>query len=102
MRWKKPGFFGGRCTGGGVGVGAGVATTGAAVGGRTVAGGPSRQPATEARAAARPEMASLAPALVSEHLGGLWIYLTAPVLGAGLAVFACRCVREPGCCCAAG
>jgi aquaporin Z len=45
---------------------------------------------------------SLGPALVSNHLGELWIYLTAPVLGAGMAVLGCRCVREPGCCCAAG
>jgi aquaporin Z len=44
---------------------------------------------------------SLAPALVSHHLEALWIYLTAPVLGAALAVLACRCVREPGCCCQA-
>jgi aquaporin Z len=42
---------------------------------------------------------SLAPALVSHHLAALWIYLTAPVLGSALAVLACRCVREPGCCC---
>ena len=41
---------------------------------------------------------SLAPALVSHHLGALWIYLTAPILGSALAVLACRCVREPGCC----
>ncbi len=41
---------------------------------------------------------SLGPALVSGHLAWLWIYLSAPVLGSGLAVFACRCVREPGCC----
>ena len=26
------------------------------------------------------------------------IYVIAPVLGARAAVFACRCVREPGCC----
>jgi aquaporin Z len=44
---------------------------------------------------------SLAPALVSHHLEALWIYLTAPVLGAAFAVLACRCVREPGCCCQA-
>ena len=44
---------------------------------------------------------SLAPALVSLHLGSLWIYLTAPVLGAGAGVLACRCVQEPGCCCPA-
>ncbi len=43
---------------------------------------------------------SLAPASVSLHFQHLWIYLVAPVLGAGLAVFACRCVREEGCCCA--
>jgi aquaporin NIP len=41
---------------------------------------------------------SLAPALVSGHLGNLWIYLVAPILGALLAVFACRCAREPDCC----
>lgn len=44
---------------------------------------------------------SLAPALVSLHLAGLWIYLAAPVLGALLGVVACHCVREPGCCSAA-
>jgi aquaporin NIP len=41
---------------------------------------------------------SLAPALVSGHLSGLWIYLVAPVLGGALGVVACRCVRERGCC----
>jgi len=41
---------------------------------------------------------SLAPAVVSNHLSSLWIYLIAPTLGALLAVLACRCVREPGCC----
>ena len=41
---------------------------------------------------------SLGPALVSGHLGHLWIYLVAPVLGAWLAVFACRCVQEKDCC----
>lgn len=41
---------------------------------------------------------SLAPALVSFHLEHLWLYLMAPVSGAVLAMFACRCVREPGCC----
>ena len=44
---------------------------------------------------------SLAPALVSGHLEHLWIYLAAPVLGALLAVVACRCVKAEGCCCAA-
>jgi aquaporin NIP len=41
---------------------------------------------------------SLAPALVSGHLEHLWIYLTAPVLGALAAVPLCIGVREPGCC----
>jgi len=41
---------------------------------------------------------SFAPALVSQHFSGLWIYLIAPVAGALLAVVGCRCVREEGCC----
>jgi aquaporin Z len=41
---------------------------------------------------------SLAPALVSGHSEQLWIYLTAPVIGAGLAVLACRGCQEAGCC----
>lgn len=41
---------------------------------------------------------SLAPALISGHLGQVWIYLIAPVLGALLAVPFCMGVREPGCC----
>ncbi|MFL6596769.1 MAG: aquaporin [Chthoniobacterales bacterium] len=41
---------------------------------------------------------SLAPAVVSGHLSGLWIYLVAPVLGGALGVIGCRCVRERGCC----
>ncbi len=41
---------------------------------------------------------SLAPALVSGHLEHLWVYLTAPVLGALLAVPACCGVRGAGCC----
>ena len=43
---------------------------------------------------------SLAPAVVSFQLHDFWVYLTAPTLGALAAVFACRCVREAGCCCA--
>ena len=43
---------------------------------------------------------SLAPALVSLHLDHFWLYGIAPVLGACLAIPACRCVRE-NCCCAA-
>src|SRR5436853_4666699 len=41
---------------------------------------------------------SVAPALVSMHLDHLWLYLIAPPLGAVAAMFACRCIREPGCC----
>ena len=41
---------------------------------------------------------SLAPAVVSQHLSSVWIYLVAPVFGALLAVVGCRCVREEGCC----
>jgi aquaporin Z len=41
---------------------------------------------------------SLAPAVVSQHLSGLWIYLLAPVIGGLLGVIGCRCVREEGCC----
>ena len=42
---------------------------------------------------------SLAPALVSGHFEHLWVYLVAPLLGAALAIPACRCVREKDCCC---
>jgi aquaporin Z len=41
---------------------------------------------------------SLGPALVSGQVDHLWIYLTAPVLGAISAVGACRCVRDESCC----
>lgn len=41
---------------------------------------------------------SLGPALISWQLSALWIYLTAPVVGAAVAVLACRCIREEGCC----
>ncbi len=41
---------------------------------------------------------SLGPALVSWQLGAIWVYVTAPVVGAALAVHACRCVREDRCC----
>jgi aquaporin Z len=41
---------------------------------------------------------SLAPALVALRWDGLWVYLTAPVLGALAGVLACRCVQEEGCC----
>ena len=41
---------------------------------------------------------SLAPALVAFHMEYLWIYLVAPILGACLAVFVCRCTQPQGCC----
>jgi aquaporin Z len=41
---------------------------------------------------------SLAPALVALRLDSLWVYLTAPVLGACAGVLACRCVHAPDCC----
>jgi len=43
---------------------------------------------------------SLAPALISGHVEHLWIYMVAPVTGALLAVTACHCVQQKGCCCA--
>jgi aquaporin Z len=45
---------------------------------------------------------SLAPAIVAMRFEHLWVYLTAPFLGAAVGVLACRCVQEPGCCRAAG
>lgn len=41
---------------------------------------------------------SLAPAIVSQQLGNLWIYLVAPALGSVFGVIGCRCTREAGCC----
>ena len=41
---------------------------------------------------------SLGPALISWQIGSLWLYLTAPVAGAAIAVPICRCLREEGCC----
>lgn len=41
---------------------------------------------------------SLAPAMVSGHVENLLLYLTAPFVGAALAVLACVCTREKGCC----
>jgi aquaporin Z len=42
---------------------------------------------------------SLAPAMVSGHLESLWIYLSAPFLGAALAVSSCCLIRTEGNCC---
>ena len=41
---------------------------------------------------------SLAPAIISGNKSALWLYLSAPILGALLAIPACVGVREPGCC----
>jgi aquaporin Z len=41
---------------------------------------------------------SVGPAVFSGQLGDLWIYILGPILGACLAVAACRSVRDPGCC----
>lgn len=41
---------------------------------------------------------SLGPAIVSSNMVSLWIYLLAPPIGAALAVLACRCVQDAGCC----
>jgi aquaporin NIP len=41
---------------------------------------------------------SFAPALVSAHFEHLWIYLSAPFIGAALAIFACRGCQEGNCC----
>jgi aquaporin Z len=41
---------------------------------------------------------SLAPAIVSGHLEHLWIYLTAPFVGAWLAIIACRSCQDSACC----
>ncbi len=40
---------------------------------------------------------SFAPAVVSQHLANLWIYVIAPVTGALIAVIGCRCVRKDCC-----
>ena len=41
---------------------------------------------------------SLAPALMSGNVQHLWLYLTAPFVGAFLAVVSCALVREDKCC----
>lgn len=41
---------------------------------------------------------SLAPALVSGNFTSLWIYLTAPMIGALIAIPLCIGTRESGCC----
>ncbi|WP_456440277.1 MIP/aquaporin family protein [Psychroserpens sp.] len=41
---------------------------------------------------------SLAPAIVSGNLQHLWLYLTAPFIGAFLAVMSCSLVKDDNCC----
>jgi MIP family channel proteins len=41
---------------------------------------------------------SIGPALVAHKVADLWIYLTAPTLGALIAVKICRCLRGERCC----
>ena len=45
---------------------------------------------------------SLGPALLSLNLDALWIYLTAPLVGAVLALPLCRQIHPEGNCCASG
>ncbi len=41
---------------------------------------------------------SLAPAIISGNLQHLWLYLTAPFIGAFLAVASCKLVKDDQCC----
>ena len=41
---------------------------------------------------------SIAPAIVSGTFKHLWMYITAPILGALLAVISCKLVKEDNCC----
>lgn len=41
---------------------------------------------------------SLGPALLSGETGSLWIYLTAPFIGAALGIAGCRLIQVEGCC----
>ena len=41
---------------------------------------------------------SLAPAIVSGNLQHLWLYLTAPFIGAILAISTCKLVKDDNCC----
>jgi aquaporin NIP len=41
---------------------------------------------------------SLAPAMMSGQLEHLWVYLTAPLVGALVAVPVCAFIQQPGCC----
>ncbi|MFD0861796.1 MIP/aquaporin family protein [Sungkyunkwania multivorans] len=41
---------------------------------------------------------SIGPALISGHFEHLWLYLTAPIIGAVLAVASCKLVKDDQCC----
>ena len=41
---------------------------------------------------------SIAPALISGHTEHLWIYIAAPILGALLAILACKLIKGKTCC----
>jgi aquaporin Z len=41
---------------------------------------------------------SIAPAIMSWNLNGLWIYIVAPIIGCLLAVMSCKLVKEEQCC----
>lgn len=41
---------------------------------------------------------SLAPAVTGGHLEHLWVYLSAPILGAAAGIPLCRCLHEGDCC----
>jgi aquaporin Z len=41
---------------------------------------------------------SIAPNIVSGNIDGLWLYVLAPILGALLAVFSCKLIKEDNCC----
>ena len=41
---------------------------------------------------------SISPAILSGQFGYLWIYVTAPVIGAALAILGCKAVKPKECC----
>lgn len=41
---------------------------------------------------------SIAPALFTGNFQYLWLYITAPILGAITAVFSCKLVKDDNCC----
>ena len=45
-----------------------------------------------------PELRGTSPDPVRQRTTPLWVYLTAPTLGAGIALLVCRCIREEPCC----